>query len=157
MILPVNKLVVSGVLVLCILLGVVFAQRLPGEDDILAQAEAAQKILDMGPSISIIKKGESGSIMCNADGEIFVLPAYPTAEVKDPTGAGDSFAGAFMGYLASMPAAGTADFASLKQAVAYGTVVASFAIANFSLTGLASINKADIDDRFKNLRKLTQF
>ena len=115
---------------------------------------AGEKILDMGPSIVIIKKGESGSIMCSRDGQRFILPAYPAAQVKDPTGAGDSFAGGLMGYLAQ---GGRTDFDSLKIAVAYGTVVASFTIADFSLQGLTSISKSDIDSRFETLRELTQF
>jgi sugar/nucleoside kinase (ribokinase family) len=115
---------------------------------------AGEKILDMGPSVAVIKKGESGSIMCSADGEKFILPAYPAAEVKDPTGAGDSFAGGFMGHLAQ---SGKTDFVTLKAAVAYGTVVASFTIADFSLNGLNSIDRYDIDSRFKTLRKLTKF
>ena len=115
---------------------------------------AAQKILDMGPSVVIAKKGESGSIMCNADGDIFILPAFPAAEVIDPTGAGDSFAGGFMGYLAQT---GRTDFETLKTAVAYGTVVASFTIADFSLDGLTSTNRANIDKRLQELRNITQF
>jgi sugar/nucleoside kinase (ribokinase family) len=115
---------------------------------------AAQKILDMGPSVVIVKKGESGSIMCNADGDIFILPAFPAADVKDPTGAGDSFAGGFMGYLAQT---GRTDFETLKTAVAYGTVLASFTIADFSLDGLTSTNRADIDERLQELRNITQF
>ncbi len=101
-----------------------------------------------------IKKGESGSIMCSADGDKFILPAYPAADVKDPTGAGDSFAGGFMGHLAQ---SGKTDFATLKAAVAYGTVVASFTIADFSLNGLTAISRTDIDSRFETLRKLTNF
>jgi sugar/nucleoside kinase (ribokinase family) len=116
--------------------------------------KAAQKILDMGPNIVIAKKGESGSIMCNSDGNIFILPAFPAAEVKDPTGAGDSFAGGFMGYLAQ---SGTTDFKILKTAVAYGTVLASFTIADFSLDGLTRIDKTTIDDRLQELQKITQF
>jgi sugar/nucleoside kinase (ribokinase family) len=116
--------------------------------------EAARQIIGMGPGIIIVKKGESGSLMCNADGQKFLLPAWPAAEVKDPTGAGDSFAGALMGSLAK---SGKTDFDSLKTAVAYGTVVASFAIADFSLAGLTSISRADIDARFETLRKLTSF
>ncbi len=115
---------------------------------------AAQKILDMGPSVVIAKKGESGSIMCNADGDIFILPAFPAAEVIDPTGAGDSFAGGFMGYLAQT---GRTDFETLKTAVAYGTVVASFTIADFSLDGLTSTDRANIDKRLQELREITQF
>ena len=115
---------------------------------------ASEKILDMGPSVVVIKKGESGSMVSTGNGERFILPGYPAAEVKDPTGAGDSFAGGLMGYLAQ---SGRTDFASLKTAVAYGTVMASFTIADFSLQGLTSINKSDIDGRFEILRKLTQF
>jgi len=116
--------------------------------------KAAEKILDMGPTVVIIKKGESGSMVCKAGGERFILPAYPAAEVKDPTGAGDSFAGGFMGYLANV---GKTDFDSLKTAVAYGTVAASFTIADFSLAGLTSISKNDIDSRFETLREVTRF
>jgi len=115
---------------------------------------AAQKILNMGPSVVIAKKGESGSIMCNTDGDIFILPAFPAAEVIDPTGAGDSFAGGFMGYLAQT---GRTDFETLKTAVAYGTVVASFTIADFSLDGLTSTDRANIDKRLQELREITQF
>ena len=115
---------------------------------------AGEKILDMGPGVVVIKKGESGSIMFNADGDKFILPAYPAAQVKDPTGAGDSFAGGLMGYLAQ---SGRTDFAALKTAIAYGTVAASFTIADFSLNGLTSIDRADIDSRFETLRKLISF
>ena len=115
---------------------------------------AAENILGMGPTVAVIKKGESGSLMCNNKGDKFVLPAFPATQIKDPTGAGDSFAGAFMGYLAEV---GKTDFASLKTAIVYGTVAASFAIADFSLTGLTSISKADIDSRFETLRNITQF
>ena len=80
--------------------------------------------------------------MCLADGSKFVLPAYPATEVRDPTGAGDSFAGGLMGYLAQV---NRTDFDTLKTAVAYGTVVASFTIADFSLSGLTSVTRRDID------------
>jgi sugar/nucleoside kinase (ribokinase family) len=116
--------------------------------------KAGEIILNMGPSVVILKKGESGSIMCNASGDKFILPAYPATDVKDPTGAGDSFAGGFMGCLAQ---SGKAEFETLKKAIAYGTVVASFAIADFSLSGLTSISQTDIDRRFESLRKLTTF
>jgi len=115
---------------------------------------AAEKVLGMGPGVVIIKKGKSGSITCDAEGHNFILPAYPATEVKDPTGAGDSFAGATLGYLSQT---GKTDFRTLKTAVAYGTVVASFTIANFSLDGLTSITRNDIDKRLETLRKLTHF
>jgi sugar/nucleoside kinase (ribokinase family) len=115
---------------------------------------AAEQILMMGPSAVIIKKGESGSLMCLKDGSKFVLPAYPATEVIDPTGAGDSFAGGLMGYLAQ---AQKMDFGTLKTAVAYGTVVASFTIADFSLDGLKKIARRDIDNRLEMLRTFTSF
>ena len=135
----------------CLIINEDEARMLAKEHNLI---RAGEKILDMGPSVVVIKKGESGSIMCSAEGEKFVLPAYPAAEVKDPTGAGDSFAGGFMGYLAQSD---KTDFETLKAAVAYGTVVASFTIADFSLKGLNSIDRHDIDRRFETLRKLTQF
>jgi len=134
----------------CLIINEDEAKMLADENNLIKAADA---ILNMGPKVAVIKKGEYGSILCSAK-EKFILPAYPSADVKDPTGAGDSFAGAFMGYLAQV---GKSDFESLKQAVAYGTVAASFTIADFSLAGLTSISRDDIDDRFKFLRKLTQF
>jgi len=126
--------------------------RLLGKDYNLLKA--SQNIIDMGVGVLIIKKGESGSMIYSRHKELFLLPAYPAGQVKDPTGAGDSFAGGLMGCLAQI---GRSDFATLKKAVAYGTVVASFAIADFSLNGLTAINRADIDDRLRALRELTQF
>jgi sugar/nucleoside kinase (ribokinase family) len=116
--------------------------------------KAAQKILDMGPGVVIAKKGESGSIMCNSDGDISLLPAFPAADVIDPTGAGDSFAGGFMGYLAQ---SGKTDFETLKKAVAYGTVVASFTLEDFSVNGLTLTNRTEIDKRLELLRQITKF
>ncbi|MDD5326670.1 MAG: PfkB family carbohydrate kinase [Phycisphaerae bacterium] len=134
----------------CLIINEDEARLLSGEHNLI---KAAEKILTIGTQVIVIKKGESGSLLCCAN-ETFVLPAFPADDVKDPTGAGDSFAGAFMGHLAQT---GKTDFESLKQAVAFGTVAASFTIADFSLAGLTSINKADIDARFTALRKLTRF
>jgi sugar/nucleoside kinase (ribokinase family) len=116
--------------------------------------KAARKILDMGMNLIVIKKGESGSFLCNPNGDIFILPAYPATQVVDPTGAGDCFAGGFMGYLAKT---GKTDFKTLKTAIAYGTVVASFAIADFSLKGLTGTDRANIDKRLDLLRNTTKF
>jgi len=135
----------------CLIINEDEARMLAADSNLI---RAGEKILGIGPSVVIIKKGESGSIMCNSDGEKFTLPAYPATEVKDPTGAGDSFAGALMGYLAQ---SGKTDFEMLKTAVANGTVVASFAIADFSLAGLTSIDRTDIDSRLETLRKITHF
>jgi len=135
----------------CLIINEEEARMLANEHNLM---KAAGKILYLGPNVVIIKKGKSGSMMCNADGERFILPAFPAVEVKDPTGAGDSFAGGLMGYLAQV---GKTDSESLKTAIAYGTVAASFTIADFSLQGLTSIDKTEIDSRFEALRKLTHF
>ena len=104
---------------------------------------AARKVAAMGPAIVVIKKGEHGAILL-ADGRPFVLPAWLTETVIDPTGAGDCFGGAMMGYLASV---GEVTFEALKTAVSYGTVVASFCIEDFSLNRLKSISLDDIERR----------
>jgi sugar/nucleoside kinase (ribokinase family) len=134
----------------CLIINEDEAKMLADEHNLIKAADA---ILDMGLSVAVVKKGEYGSILYSGDGR-FILPAFSAAEVKDPTGAGDSFAGAFMGYLAQV---GKTSFESLKQALAYGTVVASFTIADFSLAGLSLISRADIDVRLKTLREMTQF
>jgi sugar/nucleoside kinase (ribokinase family) len=137
----------------CLIINAEEAKALAKEGNLI---KAADVILQMGPRIVIIKKGESGSVMCESDewheqssagsgAKKFLLPAFPAANVKDPTGAGDSFAGGFMGRLAST---GKSDTQSLKEAIAYGTVLASFAISEFSLEGLEKIRRPDIDKRF---------
>jgi len=114
----------------------------------------AEKILEMGPEVIVIKKGEHGSLMCTRAGDVFVLPAYIAKGVKDPTGAGDSFAGAFMGYLTKQ---GEVNAANLKKAIAYGTVMASFTISDFSLAGLTGADSEAIENRLEKLREVTQF
>ena len=135
----------------CLILNETEARMLANEHNLIT---AAGKITKSGPSVVVIKKGESGSIIRQKNGDLFVLPAYPAMLVKDPTGAGDSFAGGFMGYLAGSK---KTDFATLKKAVAYGTVVASFTIADFSLKGLTKTTRRDIDKRLKELGKLIKF
>jgi hypothetical protein len=135
----------------CLIINEDEARQLSEEYNLI---KASPIILDMGPSVVVIKKGESGSLVCSADGGQFILPAYPATEVKDPTGAGDSFAGGFMGYLAQT---GKTDFETIKTAIAYGTVAASFTIADFSIHGLAGVSRSDIDNRLENLRKVTSF
>lgn len=135
----------------CLIINADEAKMLAGEFNLI---KATEKVLQMGPNVVVVKKGESGAIACDTEGQKFILPAYPATEVKDPTGAGDSFAGGLMGYLAQK---NKTDFATLKKAIAYGTVIASFAIADFSVNGLTCINRTDIDGRFKTLRGLTSF
>jgi sugar/nucleoside kinase (ribokinase family) len=114
---------------------------------------AAREVLKMGPKFVAIKKGEHGSLMCTED-ELFVLPAYPAEHVIDPTGAGDSFAGGMMGYLATH---GNFSASTIKKALAFGTVVASFTIADFSLAGLQKATRADIDSRISHLKHAMNF
>jgi len=138
----------------CLIINDDEVRLLAGEFNII---RAAEKTREMGPAAVVVKKGESGSITLDSRGGIFMLPAYPARQVIDPTGAGDSFAGAFMGYLASQGFSHGADAQVLKTAIAYGTVVASFTIEDFSLAGLTSISIADIDKRLAALREMTQF
>jgi sugar/nucleoside kinase (ribokinase family) len=115
---------------------------------------AAQSILKMGPGFVVIKKGEHGSLMADHRGNIFLLPAYPADVVIDPTGAGDSFAGGMMGYMAQ---AGSVDIMTLQKAIVYGTVVASFTIGDFSIHGIKNATQEMIEERFDRFRKITQF
>jgi cytidine kinase len=114
---------------------------------------AGRKVLTLGPKFVVIKKGEHGAMFLS-EHESFVMPAFPLADVVDPTGAGDSFAGGFMGYLASV---GRTDPAALKTAMAYGTVVASFNVEDFSLGRLLRTERADIDHRLKLYRSMMTF
>lgn len=115
---------------------------------------AARRILEMGPRALIIKKGEYGAMMVDREGDVFMAPAFPLESLKDPTGAGDSFAGGFLGHLAS-----THDFSAtgLRKAMIYGSVVASFTVEDFSVNRLLSVTHAEISARYDDLRKLTFF
>jgi len=115
--------------------------------------EAARDVLRMGPKFVVIKKGEHGCLLCT-ERDTFVLPAFPADKVVDPTGAGDSFAGGMMGYLATQ---GTFSAATLKRALAFGTVVASYTIADFSLQGLQSATRDAIDDRWHEFKQAMSF
>ena len=115
--------------------------------------KAGRKVLDLGPRFVIIKKGEHGALFLSA-GETFVVPAFPVADVVDPTGAGDSFAGGFMGYLA---AAENTDLPSLKKAMAYGSVVASFTVEDFSLKRFQRTERSEIDRRLDAYRGMMSF
>jgi cytidine kinase len=127
------------------------ATMLTGEHNLVV---AAQKIIAMGPAFVVIKKGEHGTLLLTKKNERFALPAYPTEQVKDPTGAGDSFAGGMMGYLAQ---ANNSSFDTLKKAIAYGTCVASLVIEDFSLNRWRQAGKKDIEARLGQLRTMMQF
>jgi len=115
--------------------------------------KAAKWVLARGPTLVIIKKGEHGAFMFTPT-TVFFAPAYPLEEVFDPTGAGDSFAGGFMGYLART---GTIDDRTLRRAVIYGCVMGSFAVEKFSIARLLEIDKADIIQRTKEFQRLVAF
>jgi len=107
----------------------------------------------MGPRIVIVKKGEHGCLMFDG-GQIFAAPAFPLEHVVDPTGAGDSFAGGFMGYLAKTE---DCDTTALRQAVVHGSVVASFTCEAFGPKRLAEIGPKEIGDRYQQFRQLVAF
>ncbi len=115
--------------------------------------KAAKKILELGPKFVIIKKGEHGAMYCSAD-EIYTLPAFPTEGVVDPTGAGDSFAGGLMGYLASV---GDVNETTLKESMVFGTLVASYNVEDFSLEKMKKIERHDLDQRLATYRKMLSF
>jgi cytidine kinase len=126
------------------------ARLLTGKDNLIL---AAREVLKLGPKFVVIKKGEHGCVMCT-ERDTFVLPAYPADKVVDPTGAGDSFAGGMMGYLSTQ---GSFSAHTIKRALAFGTVMASFTIADFSLGGLKCATRDAIDDRWHELKVAMSF
>jgi sugar/nucleoside kinase (ribokinase family) len=123
---------------------------LTGTRDLMA---AAKKLRKLGPKIVVIKKGGHGSMLFHPEG-MFAIPAFPVTKFVDPTGAGDSYAGAIVGYLASV---GRHDFAALKQAVAYATAVSSLTVESFSVNRLAGAGRKTIDARYRTLQNMTRF
>jgi cytidine kinase len=126
------------------------ARLLTGQKNLIV---AAREVMKMGPKFVVIKKGEHGCMLVNKT-DTFVLPAYPADKVVDPTGAGDSFAGGMMGYLATQ---GSLTGATIKRALAFGTVVASFTISDFSLAGLAAATRDQIDERWEKFKSAMSF
>lgn len=126
------------------------ARLLTGENNLIT---AGRRILEMGPKFAVIKKGEHGSLLVSHD-DLFALPAYPTERTLDPTGCGDTFAGAMMGYLA---ATGRIDRPTLRSALARGTVTASFVIESFSIDALARATPAGVVERLEALREMVAF
>ncbi len=134
----------------CFVLNDSEAHQLTKEDNVFA---ALKKIHKLGPKYVIIKKGSHGSLLSGPKG-IFICPAYPLHGVVDPTGAGDSFVGGMMGYLAT--AKGSID-QNIRRAMIYGSVVASFCCEGFGLVRTTRIKRSDIEQRLRELEKLTQF
>jgi sugar/nucleoside kinase (ribokinase family) len=125
-------------------------RELAGEPNLI---KAARMVLDMGPATIVVKKGEHGALMADREG-FFSAPAFPCEDVFDPTGAGDSFAGGFMGHLAKT---GDVSAANVRRAIIYGTVMASFSVERFSVEGMASLDRGDIERRFRTLKDLSHF
>jgi sugar/nucleoside kinase (ribokinase family) len=126
------------------------ARQLTQEENLF---KAAKKIHKLGPKHVIIKKGEHGAILSNPSG-LFASPAFPLEDVVDPTGAGDSFVGGMMGYLAT--AKGSVE-SNLRRAMVYGSVVASYCCEDFGLKRTTRVTRAAIDQRVKKLEQLTRF
>jgi sugar/nucleoside kinase (ribokinase family) len=125
------------------------ARILSGEYSLV---KAARKILEMGPKYLIIKKGEHGALLFNNE-EVFFAPALPLEEVFDPTGAGDTFAGGFIGYLAATE---DISFDNMKRAIIYGSAMASFCVEKFGTERLQNLTKKEIDNRIQHFIDLTQ-
>jgi len=113
---------------------------------------AARTVLELGPRVLIVKRGEYGALMFSKEG-IFWAPSYPLEEVIDPTGAGDSFAGGFMGFIAGQ---GVPDHVGYKTAVVFGSVIASFTVEDFSVKKLAQLRRSDVDKRFSAFLQLSR-
>ncbi len=126
------------------------AKLLTGDDNLV---RAGHAVREMGPRFVVIKKGEHGAMFFSKH-ETYVLPAFPTSDVVDPTGAGDSFAGGMMGYLAEQD---NFEPKTLKEAMAYGTLAASFTVEDFSIDGLRRIERADLDRRMDEYKKMLSF
>ena len=126
------------------------ARQLSGEYSLV---KAAHKIMAMGPKYLIIKKGEHGALLFNED-QIFSAPALPLAEVFDPTGAGDTFAGGFIGYLAQVD---TINFNNMKNAIIYGSALASFCVEKFGTERIKNLSQEEIQARVQQFVKLSSF
>jgi len=125
-------------------------RELAGETNIL---KAARKILGMGPKTLVVKRGEYGALLIRSD-TVFSAPGLPIEDIFDPTGAGDSFAGGFMGYLSR---SGDLSESALRRAVVYGSVMASFNVESFSFDRMRDLGRAEIDARYREFSELAHF
>ncbi len=126
------------------------ARQLAREPNLI---KAARAILSLGPRTVVVKRGEYGALMVS-DGSFFFVPAYPMESVLDPTGAGDTFAGGFMGYLAKQE---RTDPDSVRRAIVFGSVMASFTVEDFSLSRLVTLRADEIERRYASFQDLVRF
>jgi sugar/nucleoside kinase (ribokinase family) len=117
---------------------------------------AARKVMEMGPGVVVAKQGEYGAALFYGD-RFFALPAYPLETVKDPTGAGDSFAGGFLGYLAGAGEGAAQDPMILRRAMTYGSVLASYNVEEFGTERVQRLTRDEVDERFSEFRRMTIF
>jgi sugar/nucleoside kinase (ribokinase family) len=136
----------------CLMLNDIELRQLTEEPNLV---RAARRVLEWGPSVVVAKQGEYGAALLTRDG-FFSLPAFPLESVIDPTGAGDSFAGGFMGYLAAHPQA-ELDHELLRRAMAYGTALASYNVEDFGVERVARLAFAEIPERVAELARITSF
>ncbi len=135
----------------CVVLNDAEIRQLTGEPNL---ARAARALMEHGPRAVVAKQGEYGAALFTVDG-FFALPGFPLEDVRDPTGAGDSFAGGFLGYLDSQE--GEPDEACLRRAMGYGTVLASFNVERFGTERVSGLTREEIDERFAELHAMTRF
>ena len=139
----------------CLLLNDAEIRELTGEPNL---ARAARAAMEMGSNVVVAKRGEYGAALFSSD-DYFAIPGYLLEDVRDPTGAGDCFAGGFLGYLDSRRAAGDSvlDHGVLRQAMAYGSVLASFNVEDFGTDRMQSLTREQIDERLREFRRITTF
>jgi sugar/nucleoside kinase (ribokinase family) len=139
----------------CVLLNDAEIRELTGQPNL---ARAARALMGMGPKVVVAKRGEYGAVLFSGD-DFFAIPGFLLEDVRDPTGAGDSFAGGFLGYLDGRRAAGDSVYESavLRQAMAYGSVLASFNVEDFGTERVRSVTRDQIDERLRDFRRITHF
>src|SRR5918998_265834 len=137
----------------CVLLNDAELRMLTGEPNLV---HAARAVMAMGPEVIVAKRGEYGAVLFTEESS-FAIPGLPLEDVRDPTGAGDTFAGGFLGYLDAVRVSGEADDAALRRAMAYGSVMASFNVEDFGTERVQRLTEGEIAERLGEFKRLTHF